>query len=146
MKRRSAKTAHHIALALAIVIPIFLSLSYFFIGYLNIDTTLRTEAEANALFASQIIHSNPDYWRFEQIRLQEFLSRRLIKTHNEIRRIVDLNNATVAEHRDQVDYPFMIRSHNLYDSGRVVANLEIVRSLRPLLGKTLLVGIFAYLL
>ena len=146
MKRRSTKTAHHIALALAMVIPIFLSVSYFFIGYLNLDATLRTEAEANALFASQIIHSNPDYWQFEQIRLQEFLSRRLIKTHNEIRRIVDLNNATVAEHRDQVAYPFMMRSHDLYDSGKVVAKLEIIRSLRPLLWKTLLVGIFGYLL
>ena len=121
-------------------------MSYFFIGYLNLDATLRTEAEANALFASQIIHSNPDYWQFEQIRLQEFLSRRLIKTHNEIRRIVDLNNDTVAEHLDHVAYPFMMRSHNLYDSGKVAAKLEIVRSLRPLLGKTLLVGFFGYLL
>ena len=146
MKRRPTKTAHHIALALAMVIPIFLSLSYFFIGYLNLDATLQTEAEANALFASQIIHSNPDYWRFEQIRLQEFLSRRLIKTHNEIRRIVDLDNATVAEHRDQVAYPVMMRSHHLYDSGKVVANLEIVRSLRPLLWRTLFVGSFGYLL
>jgi two-component system, cell cycle sensor histidine kinase and response regulator CckA len=146
MKGRKTKTAHHIALALAIVIPLFLSGSYFFIGYLNLDTTLQTEAEANALFASQIIHSNPDYWRFEQIRLQEFLSRRLIKTHDEIRRIVDLNNAMVAEHRDQVEYPFIMRSHNLYDSGRVVAKLEIIRSLRPLLWRTLLVGIVGYLL
>ena len=128
------------------VIPLFLSGSYFFIGYVNLDATLQTEAEANALFASQIIHSNPDYWRFEQIRLQEFLSRRLIKTHDEIRRIVDLNNAMVAEHRDQVAYPFMMRSHNLYDSGRVVAKLEIVRSLRPLLWNTLLVAISGYLL
>jgi PAS domain S-box-containing protein len=146
MKRRQTKTAYHIALALALVIPLFLSSSYFFVGYLNLDATLQTEAEANALFASQIIHSNPDYWRFEQIRLQEFLARRLIKTHNEIRRIVDLNNAMVAEHRDQVAYPFMMRSHDLYDSGRVVAKLEIVRSFRPLLGKTLLVGMVGYLL
>jgi two-component system cell cycle sensor histidine kinase/response regulator CckA len=146
MKLRKTKTAHHIALALAIVIPIFLSLSYFSIGYVNLDATLQTEAEANALFASQIIHANPDYWQFEQIRLVEFLARRLIKTHNEIRRIVDLNNATVAEHRDQVEYPFMMRSHNLYDSGRVVAKLEIVRSFRPLLWNTLLVAISGYLL
>ena len=146
MKPRSNRTAHHIALSLAIVLPIFLALGYFSIGYLNIATTLRTEAEANALFASQIINANPDYWRFEHIRLQDFLSRRLIKTHNEIRRIVDLNNVTVAEHREEVDYPFIMRSHNLYDSGNVVARLEIVRSLRPLLWKTLLVGIFGYLL
>ena len=146
MKGRKTKTAHHIALALAIVIPLLLSGSYFFIGYLNLDTTLQTEAEANALFASQIIHANPDYWQFEQIRLQEFLSRRLIKTHNEIRRIVDLNNVMVAEYRDHVEYPFMMRSHNLYDSGRVVAKLEIIRSFRPLLWNTLLVGIVGYLL
>ncbi|MDO9531064.1 MAG: PAS domain-containing protein [Deltaproteobacteria bacterium] len=146
MKLRKTATAHHIALALAIVIPFFLSGSYFFIGYVNIDATLQTEAEANALFASQIIHANPDYWQFEQIRLQEFLSRRLIKTHNEIRRIVDLNNAMVAEHRDHLEYPFMMRSHDLYDSGRVVAKLEIIRSLRPLLWNTLLVGIVGYLL
>jgi PAS domain S-box-containing protein len=146
MKRRKTKTAHHITLALAVAIPIFLSASYFFVGYVNLDATLQTEADANALFASQIIHSNPDYWRFEQIRLQEFLSRRLIKTHNEIRRIVDLNNALVAEHRDPVAYPFMMRSHNLYDSGRVVAKLEIIRSFRPLLWNTLLVAILGYLL
>lgn len=146
MKPRSNRTAHYIALTLALVFPIFLSLSYFFIGYLNIATTLRTEAEANALFASQIINANPDFWRFEQIRLQDFLSRRLIKTHNEIRRIVDLNNVTIAEHREDVNYPCIMRSHNLYDSGNVVAKLEIVRSLRPLLWKTLLVGIFGYLL
>ena len=47
MKRRSAKTARHIAMALAFVIPIFLISGYFFIGYVSIDTTLRTEAEAN---------------------------------------------------------------------------------------------------
>jgi PAS domain S-box-containing protein len=146
MKRRSTKTAHHITLALAVVIPVFLSLSCFFIGYFNLGVTLQTEAEANALFASQIIHANPDYWQFEQVRLQEFLSRRLIKTHNEIRRIVDLNNVTVAEHRDPVAYPFIMRSHELYDSGKVVAKLEITRSLRPLLWNTLLVGIFGYVL
>ena len=146
MKGRKTITAHHIALVLALVIPLFLSGSYFFIGYVNLDATLQTEAEANALFASQIIHSNPDYWQFEQIRLQEFLSRRLTKTHNEIRRIVDLHNAMVAEHRDEAEYPFMMRSHNLFDSGRVVAKLEIIRSLRPLLWRTLLVGMVGYLL
>jgi len=146
MKSRSNKTPYRIALALAMVIPLFLSGSYFFIGYVNLDATLQTEADANALFASQIIHSNPDYWRFEQLRLQEFLSRRLIKTHDQIRRIVDLNNAVIAEHRDQVPYPVMMRSHNLYDSGRVVAKLEIIRSLRPLLWNALLVAISGYIL
>jgi hypothetical protein len=52
MQRRLTITAHRLALALAVVIPIFLSFSYFIIGYINLDATLQTEAEANALFAS----------------------------------------------------------------------------------------------
>ena len=107
MKPRSHRTAHYIALALALVFPIFLSLSYCFIGYLNIVTTLRTEAEANALFASQLINANPDFWRYEQIRLQDFLAgMHLIKTPTETRRIVDLHNVTVAEHQEDLSSPY----------------------------------------
>ena len=57
---------------MAMVLPVFLPLGYFVLGYLNLAIILQTEAEANALFASQIINDNPDYWRFEQIRLQDF--------------------------------------------------------------------------
>jgi two-component system cell cycle sensor histidine kinase/response regulator CckA len=146
MRLRVLKTAHSVALALTVAFPLMLSGSYFAISYLNIATTLRTEAEANALFASQIINANPDFWQFEQIRLQDFLERRLIKTHPETRRIVDLHNVTVAEHREDLERPFIMRSHSLYDSGHVVAKLEIIRSLRPLLLKTLLVAIFGYIL
>ena len=59
---------------------------------------------------------------------------------------MDLNNATVAQNREEVNYPFIIRSHDLHDSGKAVARLEVVRSLRPLLWETLLVGIFGYIL
>ncbi|MGB8991694.1 MAG: PAS domain-containing protein, partial [Desulfobaccales bacterium] len=145
MRRRSPKTSRHIALALAIVIPVFLSSIFFFMSYSNLNTAMQTEAKVNALFASQMINANPDYWRFELIRLEEFLTRRLIKTHDEIRRIVDLNNKTVAEYREKVEYPYITRSYPLYDSGHVVAKLEIIRSLRPLLWKTLLVGLVGYL-
>jgi len=146
MKLRLSIRATHLALAIAVMVAVSLPLGYAILGYQKLAIILQTEAEANALFASQIINADPDYWQFEQARLQEFLSRRLIKTASEIRRILDLKGETIAENRDEVGYPFLVRSHDLYDSGNVVGRLEIVRSLRPLLGETLLVGVLGCLL
>jgi PAS domain S-box-containing protein len=146
MKRRSLSKAHYIALALAIIIPILLASFYFSIRYVNIDTTLRIEAKVNGFFVSQIINSNPEFWRFEHVRLQEFLSRSLNFHHNEIRRIVDMNGVIIAENRNDIEYPFITRFYPLYDSGNVVARLEIIRSLRPILYSTILVGLCGYFL
>jgi len=145
MKPRSLTTAHHLALALAIALPLFLSSLYFYIGYSNAHTELKTEVKVYAVFASQIINANPDYWRFEMIRLEEFLARRITKIHHEIRRIVDADNQTVAEYLEAVPSPHITGSYPLYDSGHVVAKLEIIRSLRPLLWKTFLVGLVGFL-
>ncbi len=135
-----------LALTIAILAAITMPLGYFVLGFHRLSIILNIETEADALIASQMINANPDYWIFEYARLQEFLSRRLIKSDNEIRRIVDPQGQTVAQNQDLVRYPFITRSRNLYDSGKVVARLEIVRSLRPLLGETILVAIFGCLL
>jgi two-component system cell cycle sensor histidine kinase/response regulator CckA len=145
MKRRSLSKIHYIALALAITIPTLLSLFYFSIRYIYIDTTLRIEAKVNGFLVSQIINSNPEYWRFEDVRLHEFLSRSLNFHNNETRRIVDIHGTIIAEHRNDIEHPFMIRSYPVYDSGNVVARLEIIRSLRPMLYSTALVGLCGYL-
>ncbi|MEW6660230.1 MAG: PAS domain S-box protein [Thermodesulfobacteriota bacterium] len=146
MKPGRSLTASRLALTIACVLTFSLPLGFFIVGYQKLVIILQTEAEANAIFASQIINANPDYWAFEQARLQEFLSLHAIATAREIRRIIDLNGKTVAQNQDEVSYPFMVRSHELYDSGKVVAKLEIARSLRPLLWETLLVGVVGGLL
>jgi PAS domain S-box-containing protein len=135
-----------LALTIAIMVAVFLPLGYFVLGYQKLVVILETEVEANALFVSPIINANPDFWPFEQARLQEFLSHRSITTASEKRRITTLNGEIVAQNQDEVGNPFIVRSHDLHDSGKVVAKLEIVRSLRPLLGETILVGVFGCLL
>ncbi len=146
MKPAKSIKATRLALTMAIIVTVSLPLGYFILEYQRLSIILETEAEANALFASQIINANPDYWPFEHIRFHEFLSRRLNKTDSEIRRIIDLKGETIAQHQDEVRYPFIVRAHNLYDYGTVVGKLEIARSLRPLLWRTILVGVFGCLL
>jgi PAS domain S-box-containing protein len=146
MKSGRPSKASQLALAMAIICAVSLPMGFFILGYQRLAIILETEAEANALFASQMINANPEYWPFETIRLNEFLSRSLSPAASEIRRIRKLNGEIVAQNQDAVGYPVIVRDHDLYDSGNVVAKLEIVRSLRPLLWETTLVGVLGCLL
>jgi len=143
--RRSIKTSHF-ALMLAVMVAVFLPLSYFVLGYQKMAIILETEAEANALFASQIIKANPDFWLFENVRLQEFLTHHLVSTARESRRIINLKGNTIAWNQIEIGYPFIIRSRDLHESGNIVGMLEISRSLRPLLWETILVAVLGCLL
>jgi PAS domain S-box-containing protein len=146
MKSGRSLQASRLALAMAIIVVISLPLGFFVLGYQRLSIILETEADANAHFASQIINANPEYWPFEDDRLQEFLSRPLSPAASEVRRIRKLNGELVAQNQDEVRDPVIVRSHDLHDYGKVVGKLEIVRSLRPLLWETALVGVLGGLL
>lgn len=146
MKSGRPFNAGQLVLIMVIIFAISWPLGFFFFGYQKLSIILETEAEANALFASQIINANPEYWPFESDRLKDFLSRPLSPDASEIRRIRKLNGELVAQNQDEVGSPVIVRSHDLHDSGNVVGKLEIVRSLRPLLWETVLAGVLGCLL
>jgi PAS domain S-box-containing protein len=140
MKNTSARVIRitsAFAILLSVVVATAAPLGYFITAYENQAAVLRTEVQAEASDASQLISANPDHWRFEQHRLEEFLSERPFGEH-EIRRILDVNGAVVAANVDVLDPPPMTRTRDLYQSGAVVARMEISRSLRPVIARTLL--------
>ncbi|HXG51398.1 MAG TPA: histidine kinase dimerization/phospho-acceptor domain-containing protein [candidate division Zixibacteria bacterium] len=94
---------------------------------------MEAEAEINAALASQVVSANPEMWRFQVEKLEEFLRQRPRKAHNETRRILDNDRQLVAESVDPLDWPVMTRSDALFDAGVTVGQIEISRSLRPLL-------------
>ena len=141
MKKTSAKVIRitgAFAAFLSVIVATAAPLGYFILAYEYQATVLKTEVVTKARAASEMISANPDYWRFEQHRLEEFLSERALGQHDEIRRIVDMNHTVVAESADTIDTPIMTRSHDLYDSGVAVARMEISRSLRPLIIRAVL--------
>ncbi len=134
--RTAIRTSARLALGLSIVLALLIPAGYFFLSYERVSAVIQTEAEAAALSVSKLISSNPDYWRYEQPRLDAFLSRRPFETHQEIWRIVDSSENVLAQRSDMVDPPLITRVYPLYEFGKVIGRIEISRSLRPYLFKT----------
>jgi PAS domain S-box-containing protein len=120
---------------------LFIPLGYFLLSYQYAAGSIGAEAEINARIITQIISANPKLWEFEQVRVQEYLTRRSKQGYAEIRRVLNMNNELVAESADPLDTPVMMKSVELFDSGHVVGRVEICRSLRPLLVMTGLLGL-----
>ncbi len=120
-------------------------IAYFSLFYQFIAGSLDAEAEITGNVVTQLISKNPEMWTYEQLRLQEVLSRRHVD-HLEMRRIVDTKNRVIAEAFDVLKPPVIMRSADLWDSGVVVARLEISRSMRPLLMRTGIVALLSLLL
>ncbi len=144
MKRITAsviRTTTRLAFGISLILALLLPSGYLVMSYERQCAVLETEAEAAASLVSQLISTNPEYWPYEQPRLDGFLSRRPFKTHQEIWRIMDANDIILAQHNDPLERPLVTRSHPLYDSGRVVGRVEISRSMRPYLIKTFGLGL-----
>jgi PAS domain S-box-containing protein len=100
-------------------------------SYERVVGSLDAEAELSSLSITQIISANPELWEFEHVRLSEFLSRRPRHGDPEIRRIVSLQGAVLAESADPLPTPWVKRSLPLLDAGLQVGSVEIIRSARP---------------
>ncbi len=135
------RTFARLALGLSLVLALLVPAGYLVMAYERQSAVLETEAEAAASFISKLISANPDYWRYEQPRLEGFLSRRPFETHQEIWRVLDSNENILAQRTDTVAPPYVTRSYPLYEFGKVVGRVEITRSLRPYLINTLGLGV-----
>jgi PAS domain S-box-containing protein/putative nucleotidyltransferase with HDIG domain len=135
-----------LALVLALIIVAGFPLGYFLVKYYNLNEVLKARAEARAIFATQIISNNPDLWQFESIRLEHFLLQETDSGEPEEQRIIDLKGQIVAQTFRSLTSPVHTISYPLYESGRLVAYLEISRSLRPLFVATLTWGAVSLLL
>lgn len=141
VSRAATVIAGTLSLALALLLP----LSYFTISYQYLLGRLDTDVETAAYETSLRVSSNPKMWRFELHRLMALLEKRSGKRVPEIRRILDPGDTVVAESVDYVEPPTISRRHAIFDAGRPVAEMEIVRSLRPLIAETAAVAAVALL-
>jgi PAS domain S-box-containing protein len=129
----------------AVIVAVIVPLGYFSISYQHATGNLEAEAEINSRIISRLINDNPELWIYEQPRLDEILARRPRGGEKEVRRIVDLRGGTVAESVENLPTPFVTRAHDLKDSGRTVARIEISRSLAPLLVRTVMCALLGLL-
>ncbi|TAN39518.1 MAG: PAS domain S-box protein [Nitrospirae bacterium] len=126
-----------LALLLAVLISVGLPAGYFYLGYQSQKAVIQTEAYMNSIFLSQAISESPEYWRYEDRRLSEVLGHHTTKLYDQLRSVVDADNAVIVQNGVAVAPPHLTVSHDLYDSGHLAGRMEITTSLRPLLTKTL---------
>ena len=138
---RTRRVAITTGMALALLVALVLPLGYFAVSYQYLSGAIDTEAEISAGLVSGIISTNPDLWRYEQMRLEEQLGRRLRAGQAQCSRILDMGRNLVAECIVPLSPPLITRSHELRDSGVPVGTIELSRSLRPLLLRTSLVAL-----
>lgn len=127
--------------AIITLLVIIFPLVYFVVSYEYMVGSLETEGQIGSSQIMKIISTNPYDWEFELHRLQEALSDYPRKGHAERWRTLNTNNEVIAENMAELDTPVIKRSFQLYDTGVVVGRLEIYRSVRPLLMKTVLVAL-----
>jgi len=123
------------------IVVIIFPLGYFFISYEYMIGSLETQGQIGSGHIMQIISMNPDIWEFEQHRLQEVLSDYPNKGYVEKWITLNANGQVIAESPTKVEEPFIMRSFKLMDSGVVVGELQIYRSVNTLLTKTLVISL-----
>ena len=121
--------------------------AYFIVSFNYLVGSMMSEAEVTAdAIEHVVISSDPEMWTFQQTKLQSYLSHRPSKWTLEMRRAVNVKKELVAERGDKLESPVIMRSAKLMDAGVVVGEIEIYRSLRPVLLRTGLAALIALMI
>lgn len=134
----------------AMVIAVGLPLAYYYFGCGYEAGKLEAQAEVNAYLLTEIIGRNPTMWRYRSAHLDSFFAHQIHPTAPTVLRILSPDGAIINEHQANghgaLAWPVLARQHALYDAGRLVGQVEVARSVHPLLLRTGLVGMFSLLL
>ena len=134
------------ATTLAGVIALAFPAVFFAVEYKAHIASMTAEARFGASEVSDLINKNPEFWKFEELRLESLLQDKEDEGLPEARRLLDLKGAVIFEIAEPLATPVIVRSADLLDSGKVVGRFEVTRSLAPLLLESALMGLFALLL
>ncbi|QWV99431.1 PAS domain S-box protein [Geomonas nitrogeniifigens] len=126
---------------LAFFVALFFPVGYFAISYQYAVGSLETEAEINARIISGLGDLEPASWHSEAHRLDALLSHRGDPAQKEKHRILDSVGSELAASGYDPEAPVIQRSHPVLYGKQVIGSVEISRSLRPILKKSLLVTV-----
>ena len=134
-----------LALCISSLIAVMIPGAFFLLSYQNLQNTLESETELAANGVNGIIRSNQKMWRFEEVRLSELLER---PSHDNVPQtllIRDMEDVVIAKNDLIPPDPSASHALPIYDAGSPVGQIEVYRSLRPLLQSTALVTFFSIL-
>jgi signal transduction histidine kinase/CheY-like chemotaxis protein len=131
-----------VALAILVLLPG----GYFGLQQAALQAEMRLEAEASAQLITQLINANPELWRFQIERVDQILARRPGDGTPEIRSLHDAQERVLAASSQSLANPTLTVVAPVFDSGREVGRVEVVRSLQPALLGSALAALLAAIL
>jgi len=125
-----------LALAAALLggVAAIVPLGYYLLSHRHEAGSLETEVAVVAHEVTGVVSADPELWRFEQVRLEELLDRRLRDGPPGVRRVVDAEGRVVIERAAPLRPPVLRRRAPVLDAGVPVGHVEVARSLAPAAG------------
>lgn len=138
---RFSRTINAFVLGFTLLITLAVPVSYFLAGYQYQRGNIRSQLDTKGYLVQQIISNNPDYWAFENVRLESAILKTLDSHQDgpaETHHILNLDRQEVAVAATPIapSPPLLSDERPLYASNEVVGYYKIVTSFRPLLVKT----------
>ena len=131
-----------VTVVISILVALAPPLSYFWLSYQAQKNEVAMEAKLHAAFVTQVIMGDPKSWRDGVGTLIE--QELTPNTLPEVRSITDPQEQLIARTHGTLDAPLITASAELIGAdGLSAGQLEVARSLRPVLYKTLLVVLLA---
>ena len=135
-----------IAGVIAATITLVVPFGYYFISRQYIAWNMVTDNELTSGSITGIVARNPNTWQFEEHRVSEILHRRFKRDALETHRIMDMKGMVVAEAKTEMPLPVIVRIDYIFDAGVPVGKVELTRSIRPLIERTIVVAFLSGLI
>lgn len=142
----TTRTINRMAVVLSSLIALAFPAIFGALEYRSHVVSMEMEAHFSAVLVSELININPELWQFEEHRLEDLIKDQKDEGLPEVRRVLGDKGQVIVQSPEQLDAPTISRSALLMDAGSAVGRLEVIRSLRPLLFQTALVGLLGFLL
>lgn len=134
------RIASVLVVVISLVVAVCVPVGYFLVLYENMQGGVNAELAFSARSVEGLVVRNPKTWQFEELRLREILENRLAYDIGQSRAVTDLKGQVIARTEESLTGPLVTFRAPVHDAGRTVANVEITRSITPLLLQTVIVG------
>lgn len=140
--RKLAAMISWITAAIATLVAVSLPVGFFWLSYQAQKNEIAMEAKLHAAFVTQVIAGSPATWRQE---VGALIETDLTPTPlPEVRSVNDTQGRVLAHSAGELEAPVLDGSAGLFDAnGQLAGEVKVVRSLAPILKKTILVAMLA---
>ncbi len=139
-------TVRRLALLFALVVVIALPGGYFGLKYSSLIEHVETVAQVKAGAINALVDANPELWMYQLQLMEEFLLRYPLSLANDRAIIRDAAGNVLLTVGAPPDAPVLVRSAPVYDSGRIVGEVEITHTYHEEVFGTLVVALLGLLL